>query len=127
MKKLVTGILLDVTTGKISTVTIKDDLQQLYAILHCDLIDIVTRTVGGQPFTFVCDDEGLFHDKPIVSATNMSHGPMLVGNLFICNEDGKGNLSSLSASQQQHILSHAITISSPNMPQPHSVLCDVDY
>ena len=101
------GILLDVDTGDarghVEDIEIEDSLEEYYRILKCDTIDIVTRKIDGKTFNIVCDDNGLFKENPRVSAVN-SHGePVLVGNLFICNNDGPV-LTSLSDDDVSHIL-----------------------
>ena len=60
------------------------------------LIDITRRKVGGKYFDIIVDDEGLFAEKPTVSAIDSNGDPALVGNLLFCNHDGQGGETSLS-------------------------------
>lgn len=93
------GYLIDVQNDEHKVVEIgdKDHLKQFYKLIDCECIDIATRRIGGKRFDVVVDDEGLFAERPICSAYDKKHNPMLVGNLVILGEaDDEGNLTSLS-------------------------------
>ena len=77
-------------------VEVEDDLQEFYALIGCEWIDIVSRRIAGKWFVIVCDDEGLLKDSPKVSAINSERRPMLVGNLLFFHEDDEGNLVGIS-------------------------------
>lgn len=91
---MIKGLLVNNTGFKI--VTLEPTLENYYELLECDLIDITVREVAGKRFNIVCDDEGLHKHNNHVSAYNFETRDGLVGNLLIANDDGKGNLSSLS-------------------------------
>ena len=73
-----------------------DHLTEYYKLLKCYLIDIARRKVGGKYYDIIVDDEGLFAEKPTVSAIDSNGDPALVGNLLFCNHDGQGGETSLT-------------------------------
>lgn len=96
----VRGYFVDAINRKAQELTAEDTLESWYKIINCDTIDITCRRIGEEVdakyFNFICDDEGLLKGFPTVTAISSDNQPMLVGNLFICNDDGEGNLTSLS-------------------------------
>lgn len=102
MRKI-TGVL--VADGKATVVDVDDDLDAYYKLLDCELIDIVTRRIGGKYYDIICDEEGLFKDDPAVGMVNEFDGKvMIVGRLFICQHDGRGNQKSLSQTEIDDVL-----------------------
>lgn len=79
------------------------ELEDLYKMLNCDLVDIAVRKVNGQPFDFVCDDEGLFKEDQFVSVLSKTHGIDIVGDVFICSHNG-ASLIGLTDKQVEHIM-----------------------
>lgn len=99
----ITGVL--IADGKATIVEVDDDLDSYYKLLDCDLIDIVTRRIGGKYYDIICDEEGLLKDDPAVGMVNEFDGRvMLVGRLFICQHDGMGNQKSLSQTEIDDVL-----------------------
>lgn len=97
MRKI-TGVL--IADGKATVTEVDDDLDAYYKLLDCEMIDIVTRRIGGKYYDIICDEEGLFKDDPAVGMVNEFDGRvMLVGRLFICQHDGRGNQKSLSQTE----------------------------
>lgn len=92
------ALLIDTETRKATAVEIGDEnrLEQYYDLLKCSLIDITSRKIGGKYYDIIVDDEGLFAEKPVVSALDPEGQPALVGNLLICNYDGDGGETSLT-------------------------------
>lgn len=84
------GYLID-PCGHSGLVELPETIEGYYKLLGCNTIDIVTRNFGGHYYDVVCDDEGLFQDNVKVSAVDKNGQAMLVGKLFICKDDGKGN------------------------------------
>lgn len=68
-------------------VTIEASLEAYYKLLNCDCIDIVTRQISGRYYSIICDDEGMFKEKPKLSAVYRDKSPALVGEIFIVNHD----------------------------------------
>lgn len=69
-----------------------DGLHDMYRLLDCNTIDIVSRYVLGKEYHFIVDDEGLFKSKRIPSAYRTTTSePALVNNLLIThyNEEGE--------------------------------------
>ena len=102
MRKI-TGVL--IADGQATVTEVDDDLDAYYKLLDCEIIDIVTRQIGGKYFDVICDEEGLFKDDPAVGMINQHDGHlMLVGRLFICQHDGRGNQKSLSQTEIDKVL-----------------------
>lgn len=76
------GYLIDVIEGKTHSVDVFD-LEDYQKFIHCQTIDIVSRTIGDREYEIICDDEGLSKRPALVSAVNNDGQPMLVGNLIV--------------------------------------------
>lgn len=98
------GVLVDVFNKRIETREIEDTLEGYYELLNCDMIEIVSRHIGGKDYDIICDEEGLLKVNPIVSAIDSNNQPMLVGSLFIVNYGGNGEEASLTEEDINHIL-----------------------
>ena len=83
-------------------------LEGYYKALECDTIDIVSRNIGGEYYDIVCDDEGLFKENFVSMICEVTLEPMLVGNLFICRHNRRGNEVSLTADDVTNILAHCV-------------------
>lgn len=118
--------LLDVCENKNRMVEV-ESLEDYYAAIGCDCIEIVQRTIGGEKFTIICDDEGMFVDKPKISAINPAGKVMFVGNLLIAG--GKiidGELTSISPKGVDHVVKNIIIVNTEEYPKPYCVLANVD-
>lgn len=105
----ITGLLIDVNTGKSSAKTIDRNLESYYKILECDTIDIVSRNIGTRRFDIICDDEALLKSPCNPSAFDMHYECCLFGNLFVTGEaDEEGNLTSLSKKDLKYLQYHLI-------------------
>lgn len=83
----------------VRTTMIPDELDSWYFLLHCDCIDIARRKIGDRVYDIICDDEGLLKERPCTMVSKGDDGQYLaeiVGSIFICNNDGEGNLISLT-------------------------------
>ena len=109
MAKQITGVLVT-TEGEAKQVTIEDSLEGYYEALGCDIIDLTVRRIGKKEYDIVCDDEGLLKPDPVVTAITQRYQPALVGNLFICSNDGKGHWKSLTAKQIEEILMNTVMV-----------------
>ena len=74
---------------------IKKDLNSYYREIGCDVIDIVSRRIGGQDFDIICDDEGLLKSDPVVTAITPDGQAALVGTLIIVRFDGEEDITDL--------------------------------
>lgn len=104
------SLLLNTNTNKVRAVKTKGDLDDLYRLIECNTIDIVTRQIGNKVFDIVVDDEGLLVENAKISAVDDFGEPMLFGNLLFFNNDGNGNLTELSEADIKCIRKHTRTI-----------------
>lgn len=105
----ITGLLVDVHSGVCVKKTIEDKLPAYYEALHCDLVEIVLRRIGGRRFCIVCDEEGLLKSGCRVSGIFTSGKPALVGSLFICHTSGS-ELASLTDNDFAHLRQYIVTL-----------------
>lgn len=123
--------LIDVIDGKNRAVDIEDSLESFYQALHCGIIDIVTRKIGGKPYAIICDDEGLFSEFPIVSAIDNDDSCMFVGNILVSGPaDEEGELTELTPQDVENIEAHLRTVLLPDAFgkfRIREILTDVKY
>lgn len=104
-------------------IDITEELETFYKLCQCTCIDIVTRKIGKNPYSIVCDDEGLFVDSPKISAIDETYQPQLVGNLVICgmpNDDGE--LTELTGRDLYNILQHFHFLHTTKHPNGYYIL-----
>lgn len=94
---------LDTEEQSFNVVETEGGLSEWYRLLHCDMIDIVSREIGGKYFDIICDDEGLFKEEKIVSVFNQAGEPQIVGSVAICNYDSEGNETTLTPDDEKLI------------------------
>lgn len=82
---------------------VEDRLETWYRELDCDTIDIVVRDLGGKRYDIICDDVGLLKPNK-VAIVDRDFSPMIVGNIAITNDNGFGELTSLTDDDVEHIL-----------------------
>lgn len=106
-KKPLNGLLITVEPEKpsVTPVSIDHDFRAIQKIIDVNCFDIVRAKIGGKYFDVYCDDEGLLKSDPILSAATKD-GYGLFGNLFICQNDGRGNSKSLTPEEILHITKH---------------------
>lgn len=100
-----------------------ETLEDYYQYLECDCFDIARRRIGGKYFDIFCDDVGLFHDDPTVSAVDKDGHPMLVGNLIIANHDEMGEATGLSDDDIILICSNVVAYEK-NGERVLAIICD---
>ena len=109
-KRIVKAVLIDVENGSARKVEFEYSLGNIYGLLNCDYINIVSRAIGygrsSKRFDIICDDEGMFKISPKISAIDNLGRPMLVGNLLVTNHDAEGNTVSLSDEECEFVLAH---------------------
>lgn len=72
-------------------------LEDYYRLMEVDIIDIVTREIGGKFYDIICDDEGLLKEKPIPTMFDSEKQPMIFGNIIIAGlADDEGNMTDLT-------------------------------
>lgn len=125
-KRIVKAVLIDVDAEEAKTVEFEHSLQNIYSLLHCDCIDIVSRAIGhgrsSKRFDIICDDEGTFKISPKISAIDNLGRPMLVGNLLVTNHDAEGNTVSLTDDECEFVLAHVEKLGTSKYPDGYMML-----
>lgn len=123
------GVLVDVENEEAKVIEIGGTLDEFYRALNCDTIDIVKRSIGRKHFNIICDDNGLFVDKPKISAIGDMGDIMLVGNLFIVSGqvDDEGNLVSLTNEETEYIMQRVQKMYTVNFPYGYPMLTQCDF
>lgn len=120
-------ILLDVKNDVVEIVE-ADGLQDYYRHIGTDVIDIVTRRIGGEPYEIICDDEGLFKEYPKISAIDDMGQPMLVGNLLIAGGvDIEGNLEPVEIEDIEYVMQFIQTMYTKHYPDGYKMLTQLSY
>lgn len=120
-------ILLDVKNDVVEIVE-ADGLQDYYKYIGTDVIDIVTRRIGGEHYEIICDDEGLFKEYPKISAIDDMGQPMLVGNLLIAGGvDNEGNLEPVEIEDIEYVMQFIQTMYTRHYPDGYKMLTQVSY
>lgn len=121
----------DPTTNTAKAVDIKPSLDTYYDMLHCTCIDIVNRgfgRTGKTRFDIICDDEGLFVDKPYISAIDERGNAMLVGSLLVVGEsDDDGNETSLTDEDVRLLERFTFELATRVHRKPYKMLGYVTY
>ncbi len=80
------GYLLDTVNQTAEAVDVANDIHEWYKFLHCDIVEMPERKIGGKYYTIICDEEGRLKEN-IVSAIDDKCNAMLVGSILIFNTD----------------------------------------
>lgn len=119
------GFLIDVVKGTAQVVECENDLHAWYKLLNCDIVEMPERQIKGKYYTFICDEEGLLKNNPIVSAINENMEPMLYGNLLIFNIDSENcDIADLTDEDIEVIKSNIYTMIDTKL---HQILANVEY
>lgn len=105
-------------------------LEEWYRLIKCDLIDIVSRKIGGRYFDIIADDEALLKAGGKVTGLDTEKQPMLVGNLVICNYDSEtGGETSLTDMDIAHIKEQLVILAQADTetPQRWLAVSNMDY
>lgn len=105
MKAFLIDVNADVKEGA-RVVECGNDLETLYKLCDCSVIDIVLRKIGNFWYDIVCDDEGALKEDKIPTAFDDNSEVCLVGNLLFCNHDVEGELVSLTDEQIENLKKH---------------------
>ena len=122
-------LLLDTDSLQPQVVETEGGLAEWYRLIKCDLIDIVSRKIGGRYFDIIVDDEGLYKGGAKVTALDTQQQPLLVGNLVICNHDGEGGETSLTDEDIELIKRQLVVLTEADAEDPQRWLAinGVDY
>lgn len=63
-------------------------LDDLYRVLHCDIVERVFRTISGRIFQVWCDEEGALKQGQKLTALDDEGRVMFVGSIILFNSDG---------------------------------------
>ena len=100
-----TGVFINANNLKASEVTIIDNLNNIYELLNCNLIDVVQRNIAGKDYNIICDDEGFLKPDLIFTARNLNFSEdCIVGNLFVVSSDENGEFLSLDKDEIKEII-----------------------
>lgn len=103
MPETITGFFVDPENNTAEPCTIEKSLDAYYELLQCDLIDIVSRSIGEEFYYIICDDEALLKADPIPSAIDRKGEVVLCGPIFIVNDDGECDVCSLTPDDIKHL------------------------
>lgn len=108
MKKI-KGVLIDIDKKKVSVEEIDNTFTAVHKILNDSVFHtIVRRKIGKNIYDIICDYEGLLHPSAYkrVSAMSLDGSNLLVGNIFVCNENWNKDgleLETLTESQVEEV------------------------
>lgn len=88
-KKTVRALILDIKKNEVRDEVIEKDFDNYYKIIGTDMVELPKYRVGGKVFEFVCDEEGLMKDNPIVSGFDEHGKALLVGTLIITGPNSR--------------------------------------
>lgn len=106
MTNTITGFFVDPENNIAEPRTIDKSLEGYYALLRCDIIDIVGRVIGDEAYDIICDDEALLKENPIPSAIDWYNRPAMCGPIFVVNYDGGEDVTDLSPDDIANIRRH---------------------
>ena len=113
---MIKGILIDVNKGTSEVKELDGSLQDYYKATNCDCIDIVTRKIEGNCYSFVVDDNGWLKEESKIIPSVFSKATKdveLVGNVFICNRK-REDLVSLNEQDIELIDLHTFEAKDPD-------------
>lgn len=129
--RIIKGVLLDIENNEAKIVEFESKLQNYYDMLHCDTIDIVSRSLGynrsHKRFDIVCDDEGLYKEGNKISAISNLGSAMFVGSLLVVNRDENGETASLTDKECKFVLDKIQKMYTNNHPEGYLMLTQCEY
>lgn len=130
--KHIKAFYIDPETDTAEPRTVEDSLDTFYQLLHCRVIDIVTRRIGfgrgSRVFDIICDEEGALIEDPLISAIDDYGDAMLVGSLLIVGlADDEGELTDLTDADIKHIRKHVMPLSTRRHPEGWQMLTSCHY
>lgn len=94
--KYVKGFLIQATNGNaVGEVTFPNNLNSIYEVCDCQLVDIVRVNIGGKLYDVYIDDEWLFRDQPKITGKSINSDQELFGNLLVVRHKA-GNVDTLT-------------------------------
>lgn len=104
------GVLIDTLNNTITQHSLPraHTLGDIYTMLNCDLIDVISRKFGNNYYDIYCDDEGLFKETRTIAIVTIGENEQvveqIVNNCFIVKHDGNGNMETLTDEEIKEIL-----------------------
>lgn len=131
-KPKIKGVLLDIENNEAKAVEFVPELENYYSMLHCDMIEIVPRTIGynrsHKVFDIVCDEEGTFKENAKISAISNTGKVRFVGSLLVIGLcDNEGNETSLTDKECEFVLSKIQKMYTVNHPEGYLMLTQCEY
>ena len=124
--KTIKGVLIDIENDSARAIEFENSLRKYYDMLHCDLIDIVSRTIGNgrerKRFDIVCDDEGTFRTDAKISAIDNLGRAQFVGSLLVVNRGENGETVSLTDDECTFVLEHVEKMYTRRHPEGYLML-----
>ena len=74
-------------TKEVIKVSVPDELDEYYALLNCDYIEVIYRYVNGKLTKLIVDEEGKLKQNQIITGMSFDGEESLVGNILIESED----------------------------------------
>lgn len=110
----------------VSLIEIHETLQELYALIDTDVIEYCSASVGGFPYNFIVDDEGLFKKDAITAAVTKDQSFGLVRNVVITSfsRTKDGYSISLTENEIKNILQHIYPVVFENLQKSFVLMLD---
>ena len=81
------GYLFVADTKNVIRVSVPDELDEYYALLNCDCIEVIYRYINGKLTKLIIDEEGKLKQNQTISGMSFDGEESLVGNILIESED----------------------------------------
>lgn len=81
------GYVFVANTKEVIKVSVPDELDEYYALLNCDYIEVIYRYVNGKLTKLIIDEEGKLKQNQIITGMSFDGEESLVGNILIESED----------------------------------------
>ena len=81
------GYLFVANTKEVIRVSVPDELDEYYALLNCDYIEVIYRYINGKLTKLIIDEEGKLKQNQIISGMAFDGEESIVGNILIESED----------------------------------------
>ena len=88
-------------------------LEDLHELIETDVIDIITRKIGGNVYQIIVDDEGKLKPNQ-ATARALDAEEWLVGNLIVTRYDSDGEEEGLEDEDIVNVWAHIIKTKNPN-------------
>lgn len=110
----------------VSLIEIYKTLHELCALIDTDVVECCSVSVGGFPYNFIVDDEGLFKEDAITAAVTKDKSFGLVRNVIITSatRTKDGYSISLTDYEIENILQHIYPVVFENLQKSFVLMLD---